>query len=65
MAEKRVKIKITRSTFVAGDFAKKDSELTVGESDARRLFALGKAVPAGDQKKAGRPVKTKAKPGDE
>lgn len=61
MAEKKVKIKITRSTFVAGDFVEKDSEPTVGESDAKRLFALGKAVPAGDQKKAGRPAKPEDK----
>lgn len=51
MAEQQVKIKIKAATYIDGDLAPIDSTHSVAASDARTLFATGKAVPAGEQTK--------------
>ncbi len=51
MAEQQVKIKIKAATYIDGDLAKVASEHTVAASEARTLYATGKAVPAEAQTK--------------
>lgn len=53
MAEKQVKIKIKNATYIDGDLAQVNSTHSVAASEARTLFAIGKAVPAGEQTKKG------------
>ena len=51
MAEQKVAIKIKTATYIDGELAKVDSEHTVAASEARTLYATGKAVPAEVQTK--------------
>jgi hypothetical protein len=44
-------IKMIRNTFIDGVFKKQGSKCEVNEKDAVYLMRIGKAVPAGDQKK--------------
>ena len=53
MAEQQVEIKIKAATYIDGELATVGSTGTVSASDARTLFATGKAVPAGEQTKKG------------
>lgn len=61
MAEKKVEIEIKVATYIDGDLAPAGSSHTVAASDARTLFAIGKAVPAGKQVKKPAAEKTAKK----
>lgn len=43
----KIRIKLTVDTSIGGDIVKAKSVITVDAKEARRLFASGKAVPAG------------------
>jgi hypothetical protein len=58
--QETVLIKITRGTFVNGEYAKKNSKVECSPADARFLIGIGKAEEANPRKARAKPATTAA-----